>query len=32
MLADMISNKKLSPVVTELFIREWKLNISIAFI
>ena len=28
----MISNKKLNPVVTELFIRGSKLNISIAFI
>ena len=31
MIADMISNKKLSPIVTELFIRERKLNISTAF-
>ena len=30
--ADMINNKKLNPVVTELFIRGRKLNISIAFI
>ena len=31
--ADMINNKKLSTVVTELFIRgKKKLNISIAFI
>ena len=29
---DMINNKKLNPVVTELFIRGRKLNISIAFI
>ena len=28
----MINNKKLNPVVTELFIRGIKLNISIAFI
>ena len=28
MIADMLSNKKLSPVVTELFIRGRKLNIS----
>ena len=28
----MINNKKLSPIVTELFIRGRKLNISIAFI
>ena len=32
MIADMINNKKLNPVVTELFIRDRKLNISIAFI
>ena len=32
MIADMISNKRLSPVVTELFIRGRKLNISIVFI
>ena len=32
MIADMINNKKLNPVVTELFIRGRKLNISIAFI
>ena len=30
--ADMINNKKLNPVVTELFIRGRKLNVSIAFI
>ena len=29
---DMINNKKLNPVVTKLFIRCKKLNISIAFI
>ena len=28
----MINNKKLNPIVTELFIRGRKLNISIAFI
>ena len=28
MIADMISNKKLKPIVTELFIRRRKLNIS----
>ena len=28
----MISNKNLNPIVTELFIRERKLNISFAFI
>ena len=32
MIADMINNKKLIPVVTELFIRGRKLNISIVFI
>ena len=32
MIADMISNKKLNLVVTELFIRSRKLNISIVFI
>ena len=31
-IADMISNNKLNPVVTELFIRGRKLNISIVFI
>ena len=31
-IADMESNKKLSPVVTELFLRERKLNISLVFI
>ena len=32
MIADMIHNKKLNPIVTELFIRGRKLNISIVFI
>ena len=32
MIADMINNKKLDPVVTELFIRGRKLNTSIVFI
>ena len=32
MITDMINNKKLNPIVTELFIRGRKLNISIAFI
>ena len=32
MIANMISNKKLNPIVTELFIRGRKLNISIVFI
>ena len=31
MIADMINNRKLNPVVTEFFIRGRKLNISIAF-
>ena len=29
MIADMINNKKTNPVVTELFIRSRKLNISV---
>ena len=32
MIADMINNKKLNPVVTEVFIRGRKLKISIVFI
>ena len=32
MNADMINNKKLNPVITELFIRGRKLNISIVFV
>ena len=32
MIADMIINKKLNPIITELFIRGRKLNISIVFI
>ena len=32
MIADMSNNKKLNPIVTELFIRGRKLNISIVFI
>ena len=32
MIADMISNKKLNPVATALFIRRRKLNISLVFI
>ena len=32
MIADMLSNKKLNPVVTGLFIRGRKLNISLVFI
>ena len=31
MIADMESNKKLSPKVTELFLRGRKLNISLVF-
>ena len=31
-ISDMINNKKLNPIVTELFIRGRKLNISIVFI
>ena len=32
MIADTLSNKKLNPIVTELFIRGRKLNISLVFI
>ena len=32
MIADMINNRKLNSVVTELFIRSRKLNISLVFI
>ena len=32
MIADMLSNKKLTSIVTGLFIRGRKLNISLAFI
>ena len=32
MIADMINNKKLNSIVTELFFRDRKLNISIVFI
>ena len=32
MIADMISNKKLNPILTELIIRSRKLNISLTFI
>ena len=31
-IADMNNNKKINPIVTELFIRSRKLNISIVFI
>ena len=32
MIANMLSNKKLNPIVTELFIRGRKLNISLVSI
>ena len=32
MIADMLSNRKFNPIVTELFIRSRKLNISMVFI
>ena len=32
MIADLINNKNLNPIVTELFIRDRKLNIYIVFI
>ena len=32
MIADMINNKKINLIVTELFTRDRKLNISLAFI
>ena len=32
MIADMKSNKKLSPIVTEFYLRGRKLNISLVFI
>ena len=32
MIADVINNNTLNPIVTELFIRGRKLNISIVFI
>ena len=31
MIADMIDNKKLNPIVIELFFRDRKLNISVVF-
>ena len=31
-IADMLSNQKLNPIVTELLIKGKKLNISLAFI
>ena len=30
-IADMINNKKLNPIMTELFLRGRRLNIYIAF-
>ena len=32
MIADMLDNKKLNPIVTELIIRGRKLNISLGFV
>ena len=32
MIADIESNRKLNPIVTELFLRARKLNISLVFI
>ena len=32
MIVDLLSNKKLNPIVTELFIQGIKLNISLVFI
>ena len=32
MIADMLSNKKFNPIVTELFIRCRMLNISLVFV
>ena len=32
MIADMESNEKLSPIVTELFLWGWRVNISLVFI
>ena len=32
MIADILSNKKLNPIVTELYIRVAKLNISLALL
>ena len=32
MITDTLSNKKLNPIVTELFVRGRKLNISLVFI
>ena len=32
MIADRLGNKKLNPIITQLFIRGRKLNISLVFI
>ena len=32
MIADMLSNKKVNPIITELYIRGRKLNIFLIFI
>ena len=32
MITDMLNNKNLNPIVTDLFIRGGKLNISLVFI
>ena len=32
MIVDMLTNKKLNPIVVELFIKGRKLNISLVFI
>ena len=32
MIVDMVSNKKLNPIVTEIFIRDRKFKFSIIFI
>ena len=32
MIVDMLSNKKLNPIVTELFVRGRKLSTSLVFI
>ena len=31
-IAEMLSNKKFHPIVTEIFVRDRKLNISLIFI
>ena len=32
MIADVLNNKKLNPIVTKLFVRGRKLNVSLVFI